>query len=75
MNELCYFLFIDTEKVIISYKLFPAVNISRVSLNPGWFYILDDMHYILFARYLIMFLFFSSELHVLEVLKFSVKLL
>jgi hypothetical protein len=75
MNELCYFLFIDTQKVIISYKLFPAVIISRVPLNPVWFYILDDMHYTFLARYLIIFLFCSSELHVLEVLEFSVKLL
>lgn len=75
MNELCYFLFIDTEKVIISYTLFSAVNISRVALNPIWFHILGDIQCTFIARYLLMFLFFSSELHVLEVLKFSVKLL
>jgi hypothetical protein len=75
MNELSYFLFIDTEKVIISYTLFSAVNTSRVALNSFWFHLLGDIHSTFTARYLLMFLFFSSELHVLEVLKFSVKLL
>jgi hypothetical protein len=75
MNELCYFLFIDTEKVIISYTLFSAVNISRVALNSVWFLVLGDMQCTFIAGYLLMFFFFSSELHVCEVFKFSFKLL
>jgi len=77
MNEWCYFLFIDAEKVIISYTLFSAVNISRIALNSVWFHIqvLGDIHCTFIARYLLIFLFLSSELNVLEVLKFSVKLL
>jgi hypothetical protein len=40
INELHYFLFIDTEKVIIAHTMFSLVDISRVALNSSWFQIL-----------------------------------